>query len=207
MTKPTYGHRFVPGPPEKTRQQWEIFQASLDEAWDSELVEFIPALGGSFVLLKKASPESLLETIKARHANPERVLLEFWNWMTKEQGVDEKPCSVVVIDDDPALLRMMQLVLQDSACEVHAFTDARIALDSIDVSCPPDIVVVDLKMPGMDGRDFVQRLREKDVSSKIIIASGFQASTARRELAADASLDKPFSSEDLVRLVSEMAAH
>jgi DNA-binding NtrC family response regulator len=64
--------------------------------------------------------------------------------------------TIVVVDDEPAIVRMCVQVLQTRGHVVHGFTRAEEALAKLG-EIPADLVVVDYKMPELNGLDFVQR--------------------------------------------------
>ncbi len=68
----------------------------------------------------------------------------------------------------------------------------------------PDVIILDLEMPVMDGRTFFQHLREQGDTTPVIVLSAYGARAAQRELQADIGLDKPFDSEQLVQSVRSL---
>jgi DNA-binding response OmpR family regulator len=62
-------------------------------------------------------------------------------------------------------------------------------------------IVLDLSMPGMDGRDFYRRARNAGFRGPIVIISAFGSEDAKQELGADAALAKPFEPEALASTV------
>ena len=81
--------------------------------------------------------------------------------------------------------------------------DGEAALDRV-AERPPDVIVLDLQMPGMDGRTFYRELRSRGNETPVIILSAFGALAGRRELHAQAYMEKPFDPDDLVRTVQEV---
>lgn len=108
-----------------------------------------------------------------------------------------RPPLVFVVDDDGAIRRLLRLTLVDHGFEVRTASNGRNALDQLD-SDSPDVIVLDLEMPEMDGRSFFRELRGRGYATPVVILSAHGAARARRELAAEAALDKPFRIEDLV---------
>jgi DNA-binding response OmpR family regulator len=107
--------------------------------------------------------------------------------------------KILVVDDDVALLNFVRILLsEDYLVETasNGFTAVRLA-----ETFAPDLIVLDLRMPGMDGRSVYGELRDRKVSSKFLILSAYGAAEARRELGAEAHLDKPFRPDRLLSLV------
>jgi DNA-binding response OmpR family regulator len=113
---------------------------------------------------------------------------------------------IYVIDDDPALLKLSELILKTEGFEVEPFGSSLQALDYIsDSAIPnPDAIVLDLNMPDLDGREFYRRAREAGYSAPVLILSAYGAAEAQRELGAEAALAKPFMPEDLAQKLKEL---
>lgn len=114
--------------------------------------------------------------------------------------------TILVLDDDPSVRHMLQVLLQQDGHAVIAAGDVASALAQCKVDLP-DLMVVDLMLPIEDGemflREFRRRWRQSDVP--VILLS---ASTARNEIArrlhVEATLPKPFFAEDLRELVKSL---
>jgi two-component system CheB/CheR fusion protein len=65
-----------------------------------------------------------------------------------------------LVEDSADVLEVLQLGLEGLGHEVHAFTDAREAL-KVAPRLAPDAIVSDLRMPGLDGCEFMKRIRKK----------------------------------------------
>jgi len=71
----------------------------------------------------------------------------------------------------------------------------------------PDVIVLDLRMPVMDGRAFYRELRRNGCDVPVVILSAFGADDGRRELGAQAHVNKPFDPDELVQTVTAAAGH
>src|SRR5690606_7426015 len=96
--------------------------------------------------------------------------------------------AVLVIDDDRAIRRMVSVVLQSSGFAVVAAPDGEAGLAAAVDSGPFDAIVLDLRMPGADGRTVYRQLRSSGVTCPVVILSGYGAEAARDELGAAAAL-------------------
>jgi CheY-like chemotaxis protein len=115
---------------------------------------------------------------------------------------------VLVIDDDPAMGRAIQLVLNDDH-EVEVFTSAKRALARIEKGAKYHAIVCDVMMPEMSGADFHTALAsaEPDVAERIIFLTGGAFSLGAREFLdriENPRLDKPFDSQSLRALVNQV---
>ena len=61
----------------------------------------------------------------------------------------------------------------------------------------PDLVLLDMDMPGLDGRSVFNKAKEAGLPGTVVIFSAYEARRAKRELGADAALPKPFDPETL----------
>jgi CheY-like chemotaxis protein len=78
--------------------------------------------------------------------------------------------KMLVIDDDPAWRALYRMAF-DSHFEIFEATDGQQALGALD-ACDPDVIVLDLRMPRMDGLDFIRRLGRTRVRGAIVVCSG-----------------------------------
>lgn len=111
--------------------------------------------------------------------------------------------QVLVVDDDPVVQRLVRVTLADAGYEVAVASDGEEAL-RLASAASPDAIVLDLEMPRLDGRAAYRELRQRGVRTPVLILSANGAHTARRELSAEASLDKPFDPTELVRRVDRL---
>jgi DNA-binding NtrC family response regulator len=114
---------------------------------------------------------------------------------------------VLLIDDDASLLEVLSFTLREEGHDVRAYTDARNALARL-AEDPPDVVITDLKMPGVDGLTILDRVRQTDASIPVIILTAFgsiEDAVAAMKRGAHDYLTKPFSRDEL-KLTVEKAA-
>jgi CheY-like chemotaxis protein len=113
---------------------------------------------------------------------------------------------VLVVDDQPLLRDVQVLLLREAGYVATALSGAREALDRL-ADLRPDLIVLDMTMPGMDGREFLRHLRADRVWGRlpVILASGLTAEeidpTSAR--ACDV-LSKPFSDVALLSSVRRL---
>lgn len=111
----------------------------------------------------------------------------------------------MIVDDEPDMLSMLELVLRKKcACDVITATSAATALEQL-VNQRPEVIVSDIKMPGMDGLELLKRVRQTDHSISVVIMTGYgtidMAVQALKEGAYD-FLQKPFDKDHIVRVVN-----
>ncbi len=112
--------------------------------------------------------------------------------------------QVLVVDDDEMLRRLVRVVLEADdydVVEAPSGADALQALTTIE----PDVVVLDVMMPGIDGVETCRRLDHDRVKVVMLTARDDPSLEARcRDAGADAFLTKPFSSIHLLDLIDEL---
>jgi len=182
---------------EGTREKWTRFFAEIrgDEVL-RDGTQFIPVLGGCFVVV----PES--GQLLSRSSSS--LLRDFFEWEQKRRPTVSKGRTVMVVDDDQAILKLMKIVFENAGFAVAGYGQAMSALSALEEQTSPDVMVVDLRMPGMDGRHFVREVQAREIGSRIVIASGGGAAGAQVELGADGAIAKPFDPDDLISLVHNL---
>lgn len=104
---------------------------------------------------------------------------------------------VLVVDDDEALLRLIRVALLSEDLEVGVEREGAGGLEALDANSF-DLLVLDLQMPGMDGRSMYREMRARGHTLPVLILSAYGAERARVELRAEAAMDKPFDIDELI---------
>jgi two-component system response regulator MprA len=107
---------------------------------------------------------------------------------------------ILVVDDDPTVLRMLVRTLAAEGHEVEAAADGGAALAAVERRAP-DAVVLDVAMPGMDGLAVCRRLRAGGFTAAVLLLTARDAVADRvagLEAGADDYLLKPFAVEELL---------
>ncbi|MGE4158904.1 MAG: response regulator [Planctomycetota bacterium] len=115
---------------------------------------------------------------------------------------------ILVVDDEEDILELVAFHLRKEGCEVSTAVSGEEALESADDS-PPDLVVLDLMLPMLDGLSVCRRLKKDDRTRGAIIlmlsAKGEEADiVAGLEIGADDYVTKPFSPKVLVARVKAL---
>lgn len=115
--------------------------------------------------------------------------------------------TIVIADDDPAILQLMELVFLEEGLGVLTARDGREAINLV-VKQRPAAVVVDLRMPILDGYAVVSNLRkgERTRAIPIVAISAERSGKRLSHLQVDAFLSKPFELDDLVNTVKALLA-
>lgn len=106
---------------------------------------------------------------------------------------------VLVVDDEPRLVTFMRVNLEAEGCRVISADNGRRAMDKVREDMP-DLVLLDVMMPGLDGFETLRRLREFSAVPVIILTAKDEEEDRIRglELGADDYIGKPFSHRELV---------
>lgn len=115
--------------------------------------------------------------------------------------------KILVVDDEPMIVRLMEFILARQGHEMLLAVNGEEALQKIRAH-HPDLVLLDIMMPRLDGYEVAQQLRADPETSRlpiIMLSAKAQEKDIRRggEVGVDAYITKPFSPEHLVRVVTE----
>ena len=119
--------------------------------------------------------------------------------MTAQPGVDNRPV-VVLADDEPDVLGAVAPFLERSGLRVITAPDGKLALDEIRRH-KPDVCVLDVLMPGADGREVLRTLRREENWVPVLLLTQVGEAVERAmalEEGADDYLNKPFDPHELV---------
>ena len=111
--------------------------------------------------------------------------------------------SVLVVDDEPDIVNLINESLQKNGQKVSVFTDPAMALEDFKVNCKTcSLILSDIRMPGINGYEFVKKAKEIDRQVKVVLMSAFEINDKEfhnmlPDIKVDAFLQKPFSIQQL----------
>jgi two-component system, NtrC family, response regulator AtoC len=108
--------------------------------------------------------------------------------------------KVLVVDDDAGLRKSLTLILKDGGYEVRTAADAREGLETARGEAP-DMILVDVRMPGMDGLGFVEAYRKEGGTAPVIVMTaygGLELAVEAMKRGAYDYLPKPFGGEEVL---------
>ncbi len=125
--------------------------------------------------------------------------------MQKTDLADGRPTAsprVALVDDDRNILLSVAMTLEAEGFDVETYNDGQSALDAFNRRMP-DVAVLDIKMPRMDGMDLLQRLRQKTAMPVIFLTSKDDEidEVLGLRMGADDYVRKPFSQRLLVERI------
>jgi CheY-like chemotaxis protein len=112
---------------------------------------------------------------------------------------------VLVVEDDPDLAALEADVLAERGHDVEVANNGREALDAV-ARHKPDLILLDMKMPVMGGREFAEeyRRREPHTAPIVVVTAADDAQRRAAEVGASAWLGKPFDPEALLEKVDDL---
>ncbi len=126
-----------------------------------------------------------------------------------QPGAGPSGPSVLLVDDDPDMQRWVETVLESTGCRVRRAADVVTGLMAVR-SVHPDVIVLDLHLPGGGGKVFLERLRKLSEFQKtpvLILSANLspQALTSVQRLGVAGMLEKPVSGRLFLQAVLQAA--
>jgi CheY-like chemotaxis protein len=126
-------------------------------------------------------------------------------------GVNEsgaRRCVVLVVDDEAAVRKLCRISLERTGCSVLLAESGADGLDCLRKEGKRiDLMLLDLGMPGMNGRQVLERAREEGFETPVVVSSGYSEKEVAREfegLNIASFLQKPFVASRLTAVVAEV---
>jgi ribonuclease P protein subunit RPR2 len=173
---------------------WFLWALVIVLMWSSIVAYFTAAIGRA---TRVPLPEG---SAAAEDADPPLEPEPVW------LGEADRPLRLLVVDDDAALRALIRTSFETSEVAVEEAESAAAAAASIAFS-HPDVLVLDVGMPGVDGITFCRRLREDPQThdiSIVLLTGDADAELSGRNAGADAFLRKPFSPLALLQVVQRL---
>ncbi|HEX2977049.1 MAG TPA: response regulator [Bacteroidales bacterium] len=114
--------------------------------------------------------------------------------------------KILIIDDSSLSRRLLRRILEDASHEVVEASDGFSALEIFALE-KPELVMLDLTMPGISGFEVLKQLKSSAPAIKVIVASADVQLLTREQAineGADAFINKPFVQEEIVELVQTL---
>ncbi len=122
----------------------------------------------------------------------------------KEDMADESKYQIIVVDDDPIILKRAWHILNEAGMKVVAFKSGSQLLEYVRVTPSPDLILLDISMPEMNGFETLKELRKSEQNGKetpVIFLTGNEDSTVEENGLTSGAMDfirKPFNSNVLI---------
>ena len=121
------------------------------------------------------------------------------------------PCRILVVEDEPENRLFIGLMLRTEGYDVVEAEDGPAAFGLLEGGAQPDLILLDVMMPGMNGWDLLQRLRadERHRRLPVVLCTAMDMPYDRqraRDLGATALLAKPHDAQCLIDIVAAVSA-
>jgi DNA-binding response OmpR family regulator len=118
------------------------------------------------------------------------------------------PKKVLIVDDEPGIIVALQFLMEQSGYATMVAFSGEEAMEAV-AKHHPDLMLLDIMLPVVDGFEVCQRVRENpdwnNIRIVLVTALGNEANVTKGlDLGADAYVTKPFSNADLVAKVKEL---
>jgi DNA-binding response OmpR family regulator len=113
---------------------------------------------------------------------------------------------ILVVEDDPDLLALVEMILSDAGYRVMTAPEGRAALACVAREMPA-LILLDMRMPGMNGWEFAREFRARfGAAAPIVVVTAAENARARaEEIGADGWLAKPFDIDEVLRAAQRHA--
>lgn len=111
--------------------------------------------------------------------------------------------NVLIIEDDPEIIQLLEIHLRDLGCRVQAVHHGDSGLRTA-INEAPDLIILDVMLPGMDGIEVCQKIRANNIKSPILMLTAKSEEIDKvlgLEVGADDYLTKPFSVREFIARV------
>lgn len=114
----------------------------------------------------------------------------------------QSPLNILVVDDNPGIRAMLNVALGDEGYAVRTATNGAEALELVEHEAP-DLILLDMRMPVMNGWEFARRLRERGGRQPVIIVMTATVDPRQwaEEIGANGHLGKPFELDELFSII------
>jgi DNA-binding response OmpR family regulator len=118
------------------------------------------------------------------------------------------PKKILIVDDEPSIIVALQFLMEQNGYETLVAFSGEEAMEAV-ARHRPDLILLDIMLPVVDGFEVCQRVREKpdwkDIRIVLVTALDREANVAKGlALGADAYVTKPFANADLIAKVKEL---
>ena len=110
--------------------------------------------------------------------------------------------QVLVVEDDPHMRQLVEEILSDEGYQVRTAQDGQAALEEVARELP-GVILLDMRMPRMNGWEFAREFRERygRRAPIVVLTAASDAGQRAAEIEAEGFLGKPFDLDDLIRVV------
>lgn len=112
--------------------------------------------------------------------------------------------KILIVDDDPDILELVKYILEKGGFEVYTHSTGIGVPDKIG-KCHPDVILLDIQLPGKSGTEIYKDLRKNHTMPVIFFSANADKNKILAECNAEGFISKPFDVSHLVATISEYA--
>lgn len=116
--------------------------------------------------------------------------------------------KILIVDDDKDIVKIVTTMLEGRGWDVNAAYNGHEALDVVNQS-RPDIILLDIMMPEMNGIEVLKRIKKIDAGTRIVMITAFgdvESYLDSMELGAYEYINKPFETDELLEMIEKISA-
>jgi DNA-binding response OmpR family regulator len=113
--------------------------------------------------------------------------------------------KILIVDDSTVNNIMLENLFTDQGYETYSLVESESVMEVLN-TFHPDIILLDIMMPGMSGFDILKRMKEQSINIPTIILTAYKNQDYERqakELGAKAYFTKPFNHQDLIKAIKD----
>lgn len=117
------------------------------------------------------------------------------------------PKKILIVDDDAGILEAVRIILENEGYDVFSASSGDYFKEEFKTAARPDLILLDMLLSGMDGREICQNLKQNPESADIPIvmfSAHPNAEATVKKAGADAFLSKPFNISDLKKTIASL---
>jgi DNA-binding NtrC family response regulator len=116
--------------------------------------------------------------------------------------------KVLIVDDDKDIVRIVATMLEGRGWDIAAAYGGAEAIEKVAAS-KPDVILLDIMMPEMNGIEVLKRIKKLDAAARIIMITAFgdvESYLDSMELGAYEYINKPFETDELLEMIDRVVA-
>jgi DNA-binding response OmpR family regulator len=116
--------------------------------------------------------------------------------------------KILIVDDDKDIVSIVTTMLEDRGWDILAAYGGAAALEIVSTDLP-DVILLDIMMPEMNGIEVLKKIRKIDTNARIIMITAFgdvESYLDSMELGAYEYINKPFETKELLQMIEKVAA-
>ena len=86
-----------------------------------------------------------------------------------------EPISVLLVDDNPTTCNLFKIVFEHHHCHLTVANSAHLGLESLQTGTHPDVIIIDIRLPDMDGYQMLETIRQHglDAGAKVVATTAY----------------------------------